>query len=107
MYEDTRKLIDESKELRLSIHENGKTQARLRRDMEVIKAELQSRVSANKELSNETKRKAALTELLSTDSDYLTMQDELDASVDKAALVNIELRYLSDLIQLNLVVAAA
>ncbi|MEM9485610.1 MAG: hypothetical protein AAGA83_18190 [Cyanobacteria bacterium P01_F01_bin.116] len=105
LYEQTKDLVENSKALSLSLHQNGQTQAQIQKEISKITLAFQTEIAADKALSNEAKRKAALSRRLDADEAYQEFELQLEALKNEAALMTIDLQYTRDLIKVNLAFA--
>lgn len=100
--EETRNLIQGSRDIRLKIHEQGKRLAHLQKAEATAIARFNSMIAVDKALTNADKRKAALTELKASDEEYLAITAESETIRHEIELLQINLQFNSDIIKLNL-----
>lgn len=100
LYEQALGLIDDAKRLRLQLHQNGQDQVTLQREVSLIKLAYQDRVNKDKTLTNEPKRKTALSSLLNEDTKYVEYESRLIELQNEAALTSIDIRYVEDMLKL-------
>ncbi|MEM8610375.1 MAG: hypothetical protein AAGF93_00040 [Cyanobacteria bacterium P01_H01_bin.105] len=101
LYEEALTLVEKARGLRLKLHENGLQQIELQKRIALIRLKYQDQVNNDKGLSNEPKRKTALTSLLNTDKSYTECETAVEKLQSEAALVSIEIRYTEDLLKLS------
>ena len=100
--EESRNLIYESHNIRLQIHEYQKQLTRLQKDESMVVIRLNSIIRKDKNLSNADKRKDALIEFKANDDEYLRIEGQAETIRNEVELLEIKLRFNSDMIKLNL-----
>ncbi|MFG6101233.1 hypothetical protein U2F10_03200 [Leptothoe sp. EHU-05/26/07-4] len=102
LYTEIRQRIDECKSLSFLLHSNEQDQLEVEKQKAKILLCFQEEINNDKTLSNDAKRRTALTQKLNEDEVYQNLERRLSALKNDASIAGIELRYQRDLIKLNL-----